>query len=460
MFVEHYVTTETSHPGRMAPNTALNFLIFATTILIYNSNKIGLLRFVGALGSLIFGMGLVALIGYFVKEESVYGWGSLTDMALHTAVGFMILGFGCTVLSWRQNIANYQISKLHFPPWLFGYALSFAATIFLVDSKLPLGFSAGNAYILLILFGWFVPKPRITIILAIIVTILTILGYMVSPEGADYRIAIANRAFSILIIWLTAFMLQRIKKNSIILKATNNSLDKRITEIEEKNKVLEQFTYIASHDLQEPLRTVSSFTDLLINEHSDSLDETGKKSIHFIQKATERMSQLVKGLLDYSRLGAKSQLTEVDLNDVITNVKSDLQSLINSRKALIKSSDLPIIKAYRMEMRLLFQNLISNSIKYSHDDISPEIEISFKDCEEEDVFEFALKDNGIGMEESQTDRIFSIFQRLHGQNEYEGTGIGLAHCRRIVSLHEGSIWVKSKLNYGSTFFFQISKNLR
>ncbi len=232
------------------------------------------------------------------------------------------------------------------------------------------------------------------------------------------------------------------------------SLQKNFEEIKRKNKELEQFVYIASHDLQEPLRTLSSFTKLLEKEYPMEKDENSSTYVRFINEATKRMSRLVKGLLDYSRIGATKELSEVDCNTLIMGVEDDLALTIGDTETILTIGNLPTIKGYTTELRLLFQNLISNAIKFRAKNRSPHISISAEIIP--GFWKFSVKDNGIGIENQYHERIFAIFQRLHNQSEYKGTGIGLAHCRKVVEMHGGKIWVESIPTVGSTFYFTIS----
>lgn len=229
-----------------------------------------------------------------------------------------------------------------------------------------------------------------------------------------------------------------------------------VKKLEYKNKELEQFAYVASHDLQEPLRTVINFTDLLERKQREHFDEIGLTSLHFIQEATVRMSQLVKSLLDYNRIDKNNKISLVDCNQLINEIKKDLSKNILEVKATIIVNQLPKIYGYETPLRLLFQNLISNSIKFRKLEQNPYIEITARSNHDE--YLFTVKDNGIGIPEHQQDKIFEIFKRLHSRDEYEGSGIGLSHCRKIVDLHGGRIWVDSKLGSGSTFNFTIKSN--
>ncbi len=223
--------------------------------------------------------------------------------------------------------------------------------------------------------------------------------------------------------------------------------------LEDKNKELEQFTYIASHDLREPLNSINSLIDLVIEEDFEKLDIEVQQRLSFISKSSNRMKDLVKGLLDYARIGKDSEFLQVDFNNIVRYVLNDLELIIEDSNAKIVVRKLPVLEALELEIRLLFQNLITNSIKYRSKERPLEIEIFSKKVKE--GWEFSVRDNGIGIPESQREKIFVIFQRLHGRDEYEGIGIGLSHCRKIVELHDGKIWVESELGKGSTFHFFI-----
>lgn len=224
-------------------------------------------------------------------------------------------------------------------------------------------------------------------------------------------------------------------------------------DLADKNKELEEFTYVASHDLQEPVRTIASFVELFKDTYSDKLDEEGIKWLDFMQGASERSQKLIIDLLEYSRIGKKREFAEVDLNQLLKDVQTDLKARIVESKAEILVDDLPTIQGLETELRLLFQNLITNGIKFRQKDVDPVIRISYQ--LKDGNHEFSVQDNGIGIDEKYFDRIFVIFKRLHGKSEYEGTGIGLAHCKKVVELHHGKIWVSSEPGSGSTFHFTI-----
>ncbi len=237
-----------------------------------------------------------------------------------------------------------------------------------------------------------------------------------------------------------------------VAMAVNQMTEQLIT----SNQELGQFAYIASHDLQEPLRTISNYSGLIQKKYKGNLDENGEKYLDSIQRATVRMQSLIKDLLDYSTIGNSKKATPIDCGILLEDVKSDMASIIEETNTKIESSKLPVINAYQ-DLRMLFQNLISNAIKFRKTDIPLIIKISAKDFGNE--WMFTVSDNGIGLEEKYYDRIFTIFQRLHTNREYQGTGIGLAQCKKIAELHGGEIYVNSEYGKGSTFCFTIMKNI-
>lgn len=225
----------------------------------------------------------------------------------------------------------------------------------------------------------------------------------------------------------------------------------------EKNKDLEQFAYIISHDLQEPLRTINDFIELIGKEFVGDMDEDLKQYLEFIAQAVNRMRVLIRNVLEYSQLGKNNQLVQVNCNTILNDILIDLNSIIKESQAKIEFENLPVIYAFPIELKQLFQNLIVNAIKFRKRDIPAEIIINAK--KENSNWLFAVQDNGIGINKKHQKKIFQIFQRLHNRSEYEGTGIGLAFCKKIVELHDGNIWVEAQEGEGSTFYFSISDSL-
>jgi PAS domain S-box-containing protein len=246
-----------------------------------------------------------------------------------------------------------------------------------------------------------------------------------------------------------------LKRSEAMLRQLNLNLEKRALELKASNAELERFAFVASHDLQEPLRMVSSFLGLLETETAEILDSTAKEYIHYAVDGAERMKKLIHALLDYSRLEVlKENATNVDLNQVIHNVQSFLKLSIQDSGSRMEVAPLPMVMGIESQLQQVFQNLISNAIKY-YNHKNPEISIGVK--EKGNYWQFFVSDNGIGIDSKYFDKIFIIFQRLHDKNEYSGTGIGLAICKKVIENHGGKIWLDSEVDKGTTFYFTLPK---
>jgi PAS domain S-box-containing protein len=249
-------------------------------------------------------------------------------------------------------------------------------------------------------------------------------------------------------------------------KETEAELKERMEELEKTNMELEQFTfanqelkqfaYIASHQLQEPIRTVSNYMKIIEEDYSSILDQNALSFIYIVKDATERMSILINSLLDFSRIGRDKVLVYNDSKQLINNVIKDLEFILEESKSIILVGEMPKLSLFETEFRQLFQNLITNAIKFQKKNNIPVIKISSKKLNN-GKWQFSVADNGIGIDSEHFDRMFDIFQRLHPtEDEYEGKGIGLAYCKKIVQLHQGEIWVESEVGNGSTFHFTIA----
>ncbi len=232
----------------------------------------------------------------------------------------------------------------------------------------------------------------------------------------------------------------------------------KIKILEEKNREIAQFNYVASHDLQEPLRTVISFSELLKKNYAGKLGSDADTYLSFIVDSSVRMQKLINGLLEYSKIGADKNLVVVDCNKIITEIISDFDTILVEVGGKVISDPLPKIYGFELELRQLLQNLISNGLKFSAQKEYPIINI--KVAENQNEYIFSVSDNGMGIDKKYHGRIFGIFQRLHNKEAYKGTGIGLATCQKIVEMHGGRIWVESAIGEGSNFYFTIPKKIK
>jgi light-regulated signal transduction histidine kinase (bacteriophytochrome) len=232
-----------------------------------------------------------------------------------------------------------------------------------------------------------------------------------------------------------------------------DELQVTLIKLKRSNSELEQFAYVASHDLQEPLRMISSFLQLLQMRYSGQLDSDADEFINFAVEGAKRMQNLIQDLLAYSRVTTKgNEFKDIKMEEALEQALVNLKMSIEENNANITHDPLPIITADYSQMIQLLQNLIGNSIKYRSDKI-PEIHISAQ--EKDNDWIFSVEDNGIGIDPQYSDQVFQIFKRLHTNEEYKGTGIGLAITKRIIERHSGRIWVESELGKGSKFYFTI-----
>ncbi|MGZ7210526.1 MAG: ATP-binding protein, partial [Methanobacterium sp.] len=246
--------------------------------------------------------------------------------------------------------------------------------------------------------------------------------------------------------------------NTLELKVQERTaeLDMVINELKRSNEELQQFAYVSSHDLQEPLRTISSFTQLLQRRYKDKLDDDADEFIEYIVDAAKRMQQLINDLLEYSRVTTKEkEFKTVNINEILDIVLSNLKISIDEDNVEIIYDELPNVTADELQLVQLFQNLIGNAIKFRKVDEPPKIHIYCHKDKEKNEYVFSVADNGIGIEKQYIDRIFVIFQRLHTIDVYKGTGIGLSVAKKIVERHGGHMWVESEFGVGSSFYFTI-----
>jgi PAS domain S-box-containing protein len=238
------------------------------------------------------------------------------------------------------------------------------------------------------------------------------------------------------------------------LKQNQGKLEKYIIELNQSNLELQQFAFVASHDLQEPVRKLMFYSDYMLNRYNDKMDKKGIEYLKLIHSVSGRMRALIKDLLAFSQISkAEIAFNHIDLNKVADYALQDLQLAIEDKKAVINIDSLPSVTGDESLLRQLFENMITNSIKYSHNGVPPEINISYKQVKNH--HEITFSDNGIGFDEKYAPQIFKLFQRLHARDQYEGTGLGLAICLKIVEVHKGTIRAASSEGKGASFFVSL-----
>ncbi len=385
------------------------------------------------------------------------------------------------MLSKRKSMMRMQNAGLIF------MAAFLIVVIFIADLNIDNNIAVACLYIVVILYSWLLPGKYASVYTAAICTLLIFLAVIHNKEmeANSNDLSNLNMIVSLVVIWTSVTLVFIAKSSFSSLEGTNEELSKssdlllekvikldiqqeelstQKTQLENlnadlviKNQQLERFTSIASHDLQEPLRTIGNMTQLIDKKYYSNFDEQGKKILDYVTKATGRMTTLVKGLLEFSRIGNKREVEKIDCQELVRIIVMDFDATLKAVNGTIKFNDLPHINGNSIELRMLFQNLISNGLKFRKPNISPVIEISSRISSTH--VEFCVTDNGIGIDEANYDKIFFIYQRLHPLEEYEGSGLGLAYCRKIVELHGGKIWIDSKIEKGSSFYFTLRKEI-
>ncbi|AQG79493.1 histidine kinase [Spirosoma montaniterrae] len=229
-------------------------------------------------------------------------------------------------------------------------------------------------------------------------------------------------------------------------------------ELARSNQELQQFAYVASHDLQSPLKTIVNYLTLLETKYGNQLDGDAQRLIDTSTAAAGRMRILINDLLDFSRVGSVTEFQPVDMNQLVAEILTEHQDDIETANATVEVGPLPVLTAHRTDLKQVFQNLITNGLKYRRVDVPTKLSIQATDLG--DAYQFAVADNGIGIEPQYHERVFQIFQRLHGRNEYPGTGIGLATCKKVIDIYGGQIWLTSIPGAGTTFYLTIPKEIK
>ncbi len=238
------------------------------------------------------------------------------------------------------------------------------------------------------------------------------------------------------------------------LQEVNQGLEDKVREMKIRNQELQQFNYATSHDLQEPMNTVIGCVSMLKEEYSGQLDEKANRFMNYSVQAADRMKELIEGLSDFLKIGRDRESDVTNIENLVNSVVSELHDSIQKNDATVKIESLPTLNVNAPDIKRVFQNLISNALKYRKEDESPEVVISAQKNDEKSWL-FKVQDNGMGISQKNFEKVFQIFAQLHPRDKYEGMGIGLSICKKIVELHGGKIWPESKEGVGTSFYFTL-----
>ncbi len=492
----------------MALSTSVCFLVLSTVILVWRKPGPAALWYRRvALGSI----GLFCLRRLYEIKFSATSWGgwiaagapeavriAAGDMFITTAVTFVLLtaalGFGLFAgrAKWAGDVGGVLATSVFIASmtWIVGYIYGSPLQhglgqipMRLVTSVVFFLASFGTIAVLgkgVLPVSVFVGKePRARLLRFLIPTV----GLLVLAEGIavhylalyfPLNVALVSMVSTLLLAAVLTFVIsasakvlgqdieQAVKAQQWAEKNLHRAIEgleatiyDRTADLRRSNESLEQFARVASHDLQEPLRKIRAFGDLLMKKLASSDDAEAKDYLQRMQKASTRMSSLIEALLTYSRLTTKAQPpAPVNLEVILEEVMSDLEVKIEDAGAKIEHEPLPVVEGDPIQMRQLFQNLLGNALKFHKPGVAPRIKVERKKIGDMG-WEFRFSDNGIGFDPKYAERIFQVFERLHGKNEYEGTGIGLAICKRIVDRHHGKLVAEGRPGEGATFIFTL-----
>ena len=260
----------------------------------------------------------------------------------------------------------------------------------------------------------------------------------------------------LLIVLMVALLTERVEKVRTLNKL-NDELQREAIKLEDANQELEAFAYSVSHDLRVPLRAIDGFSRIVIEDYENELDEEGVRLLNIIRENTKKMGQLIDDILLFSRAGRQEMnMSELDMKSLAENVYREFNQDTENRNIKYVVGDLPRVVADRSLMTQVLTNLVGNAIKFTGKTQNPQIEVGFK--EDEDNYIYYVKDNGEGFNMKYYDKLFGLFQRLHSQDEFEGTGVGLSIVQRIISRHSGRVWGEGEVGVGATIYFSLPKN--
>jgi len=296
-------------------------------------------------------------------------------------------------------------------------------------------------------------KKRIWIAPVILASILIFVQIMASVFGLVFYRNYFYLVMIVFVMVLVAFLTERIEKVRT-LNQLNEELQMEREKLKAANKELETFAYYVSHDLKVPLRAIDGFSRILGEDYHEKLDDEGKRLIDIIRQNTKKMSQLIDDILHLSRAGRQDMmLTKIDLESLIQNAFNELKQSNKDRNIQLEIEPLPPVYGDRALLQQVISNLIANSFKFTGPRETALIEVGFQVGKKEYIFH--IKDNGVGFNMKYSDKLFGLFQRLHGQDEFDGTGVGLSIVQRIIRRHGGDIWAEGKVDEGATFYFSL-----
>ncbi len=409
----------TSSQNRMAFSAAFNSLLTGIALFIFDKEVGNGHRPAQYLMIIVGFVSLLALTGYLYLAPELYRIVYHTGIALYATLIFILILFSALLA--RPDKGFMELLTSNRVSGVFGRRIILAIII------IPL------------ILGW-----------------LRLLGEQFGLYDSNFRAAISTVSTIAILAILVWFSITSMDKIDIKRINAEEDLKKNVDELKRSNDELRQFTYITSHDLQEPLRSIVSFSQLLEMRYKDKLDDDADEYLNFIVDGAKRMKEMIKGLLDYSLIRNKDRKFElINAETSLNHAINALNDVIRDNKAIITYDTLPDVFADKKQLEQLFQYLIDNAIKFRKPEKQPKIHISVYENKEKNEYVFGVSDNGIGMEDQYTDKIFEVFKRLHTIDKYKGTGIGLPISKRIIELHGGQIWVESKLDEGATFYFTI-----